>query len=458
MVTMAAGADEVTPAAAVHTTDGAASVRFDASHPIGILSGSGSLPREIAHSVVRQGGRVEVVALPGAPADEAAGVRVTRVAWGEVGRIVATFKAAGVRDLVIIGAVERPDLWRLRPDLGLVLRLPHILRMVAAGGDDSVLRTVVRVFERDGFRVRAPDEVAPEIVGRAGAIAGPATTPGQRRDCDLGFAVVAALAPFDVGQAVVVANGAVIAIEGAEGTDRLLRRVAGRPDARGGVLVKRAKPTQDFRVDLPAIGPDTVTRASEAGLTAIGIEADRVLVAERDVMAARSSALGIAIEGRPAGVADDRSGTAAPRQGRGGAARGTAPAFWRVLLDRHVRAIDDAAMGRAVLATLADVASCRAVVVSRRHVLAIATGEPAQSLLARVGVLRQWGDARRRARRGVLVIRDGRLEDDVLDAAAAAGLEAIAIADAAALPEQHRRQAAARGLIVLPGDATAERP
>ena len=133
----------------------------------------------------------------------------------------------GVRELVIIGRVRRPDLLRLRPDLGLLRALPTIFRLVRAGGDDGVLRGVIRFFEAKGFAVVSPAEVAPEILVGRGSLGRIAPTPSDLADIELGRDVVhrRSLRHRPGGRR---CGGRVVAIEGAEGTDAMLRRLARR--------------------------------------------------------------------------------------------------------------------------------------------------------------------------------------------------------------------------------------
>ena len=169
--------------------------------------------------------------------------------------------------------MRRPDLSKVRPDLGLLLNVPAILGIIAAGGDDGVLTRVVWFFERQGFTVVSPAAVAPELLVGEGPLGAVRASASDTADVARGFEVVRALGAYDVGQAVVVADGRIEAVEDAGGTDAMLARVAALRRASGrlgakpsGVLVKRPKPRQELRVDLPAIGPDTAKRAIEAGL------------------------------------------------------------------------------------------------------------------------------------------------------------------------------------------------
>ncbi|MFN3868231.1 MAG: LpxI family protein, partial [Hyphomicrobiaceae bacterium] len=239
---------------------------------IGILAGGGSLPREVADSVAARGTPLHIVAIDSEADADLDPYPVTRVGWGEIGRMIRAFNDAGVTDLVIIGSVRRPDLGAIRPDLGFFRALATVGRLVLAGGDDRVLRGVIAFFESKGLRVVGPARVAPELVISAGTIGKRPLDERQIADARLGFDLIGALGAFDIGQAAIVSNGRIEAIEGAEGTDRLLRRVGEQRRARGvapgstsGLLVKRAKPAQDQRIDLPVIGPETITRAVETG-------------------------------------------------------------------------------------------------------------------------------------------------------------------------------------------------
>jgi DUF1009 family protein len=267
---------------------------------IGILAGGGRLPLMIAEGVLEGGGQVHIVGIDG-EADPGIGrFPHTWVNWGQVGRMVATLRAEADA-LVIAGGVRRPDLWKLRPDVGFFLSLPQILEMLA-GGDDSVLSRVVRFFEAKGIAVRGAHEVAPDLLALAGPAGALSLDRQARADAELGFAVRAALGPLDAGQAVVIADGRVLAIEGAEGTDAMLARVAGLRGAytgatRSGVLAKGPKPGQELRVDMPAIGPRTVEAVAGAGLAGVAIEAGAVLLLDRLDAIEVANARGIAIEG-----------------------------------------------------------------------------------------------------------------------------------------------------------------
>jgi len=397
---------------------------------VGILAGGGRLPREIAERIAARGEGVHIVAISGEADTDFAPFPTTVVGWAQIGAMVRALRNAGCSELVIVGSVRRPDLAALRPDLGFWRNLPAILRIIAAGGDDSVLTRVVRFFEGQGFRVVAPAEVAPELVVGEGPLGRVAAAPEAADDVVLGFDVVRALGPFDVGQAVVVGRARVVAIEGAEGTDAMLARLTDRriDDGSSSVLVKRPKPGQELRVDLPAIGPDTVRRASGAGLSGIAVLANGALAAERTALLEAADASGLFVQGfrdreapdasqAPARLAIEPLGRRRPNAGQ----------------------CADATKGAGVVAALAPLAGSRGAVVDRGHVLAVESGEGAAALLARAGGLRQWG-RRRRGRSGVAVLGENADLVPLVGTAAAAGLAGLAVVGHP--PPAHARAAA----------------
>ena len=254
---------------------------------IGIIAGNGTMPMTVAQAAVAAGRPVYAVAIQGAARQGIEEYPHTWVNFGEIGRVLKLLKREGCDDIVIIGGVQRPKLDELRFDFGALRNLPAILRCLV-GGDNSILSGVVEFFEKKGFRVIGAHDIAPELLAAAGPLGKYRPSRRDQADIDIGIQVIQALGALDVGQAAVVAREHVLAVEAIEGTDALLERcgqlthrTGGRRGARAGVLVKCAKPGQERRVDLPAIGPETVRRAAEAGLTGIALAAGDVLVAER---------------------------------------------------------------------------------------------------------------------------------------------------------------------------------
>jgi UDP-2,3-diacylglucosamine hydrolase len=275
-------------------------VKIDGS--LGIIAGRGPLPCVLAASAAARGLPLHIVAIRGEARDEIERFPHTWIKWGEIGKMFAALDRHGCEDLVIIGGVNRPDLANVRFDLGALKTLPFLLSL-GKGGDDHVLSRIVRFFEDKGYRVHGAGDVAPEIMAGVGKLGDKAPSDEDRSDIDMAFDVVRALGRFDVGQAAVVIKGHVLAVEAAEGTDAMLARCAELREAgragrggRAGVLVKAPKPGQEERVDMPTIGPETVTKAAAAGLAGIAV-AEQVLMAERAATIAAANSHGLFLLG-----------------------------------------------------------------------------------------------------------------------------------------------------------------
>ena len=269
-----------------------------------ILAGGGALPLLIANEAIAAGRSVHILAIKGAFGDLAsAPCPTTAVGIGQVGGMLEALKRHGCDELVIAGSVERPELSQISLDLGGIMSLPQAVTMLL-GGDNSLLSNVVRFFESKGFRVIGAQDVAPGLLAGAGPIGRVRPGSEAQGDIERGLTIIRALGALDIGQATVVAKGSTLAVEAAEGTDSLLERVADLRRRKGwlsgrrsGVLVKRAKPGQDRRVDLPTIGPRTVELAAAANLAGIGVQSGSVLLIERARIMALADAAGLFVTG-----------------------------------------------------------------------------------------------------------------------------------------------------------------
>ena len=273
---------------------------------IGLIAGNGALPRLFARAARAKGLGVVAVGHVGETDPELAS-EVERLDWvkvGQVARIERLLRDQGVSEAVLAGGFSRMRaVQQMRPDLGL-FRIAARLRSFR---DDALLRAAADEFESAGIRIVAPTELLREILAPEGHLAGPPLDAAQERDVSLGEEVVTLLGRADVGQTVVVKNGHVLALEAVEGTDACIRRGAelGGP---GVVVVKRSKPGQDERFDLPAVGPGTVEVLSEVGARVLALEAGKTLLLEGDRLVALANQGGITLVARP--------GQAGPRSAR----------------------------------------------------------------------------------------------------------------------------------------------
>ena len=366
---------------------------------LGILAGGGNLPREVAEHAKESGYEVHVVAIDGEADADFSAFPVTRVNWGAIGKIVSSFKSRNISDLVIVGSVTRPDLKQIKPDLGFFRYLPRIFRIVTAGGDDNVLRRVIGFFESHGFNVKGVPDVAPGLLIGRGPFGVERASQQDEADIALGFEVIRRLGRFDVGQGVVVNNQVIEAIEGAEGTDRMLQRVAHLrvtkySKLQRGVLVKRPKPGQELRVDMPTIGPDTAMLASRAGLAGIAVLENATMAARRQELISTANESQLFIEGCDDTI--DEQTSKADFQGDISFVQ-----LGSVKMSR--RDDDDLRQAVGVLEAIAPFEIGGAVAVARNHVLAIEVGEGLEAFMERVKSLRQWGGGLVRDRFGIAI-------------------------------------------------------
>jgi len=216
---------------------------------------------------------------------------------------MAALREAGCDSIVLIGQVPRVDPRTLQLDEGAIAMLPALLQ-AAPQGDDALLRAVLSEHEKNGFTIIGAEEAMSDLLAAAGAWGAHAPSIADRRDIARAAAVAAVTGAQDIGQGVVVCDGLVLAVEAQEGTDLMLARVAelparlrGTPEARRGVLVKRPKPIQERRVDLPTIGVRTIDGAARAGLAGVAVEAGGALVVRRYALIEAANRAGLFVYG-----------------------------------------------------------------------------------------------------------------------------------------------------------------
>jgi DUF1009 family protein len=275
--------------------------------PVGLIAAGGAMPFAVADSLKARGIEPVLFALKGACDPTRVGhFRHHWISVGQLGRAAKLFRNEGCRDLVFIGTLVRPALSEIRLDWGTLRAISHVLSAFR-GGDDHLLSGIGRIFERDGFRMVGIKDVAPDLLVPVGALTHAIPDAKATADIAKGRAVLAALGPFDIGQAAIVIDGHVVGVEDIEGTDGLLARVARlrgegriRANSPRGVLVKGPKSAQDLRFDLPTIGPRTVEGAVKAELAGIAVVAGNTIVAEPQAMIEKADAASLFVIGLPA--------------------------------------------------------------------------------------------------------------------------------------------------------------
>lgn len=276
---------------------------------LAIIAGEGNLPRHVADAARAAGADPYIIALSNESDQDWSGFDTTTIGVGDMAGLARIFKSERIARVVMSGGVRRrPAFDQIHANLRFFYKLPFVLRTLMAGGDDAVLKMVIGLIEGQGATVIGAHEIAPDLLATVGPLGAVSPSKDDRRDIDRACEAAEALGRLDIGQGAVSVGGRVVALEGSEGTDSMLERVAtlraeGRiSQKRKGVLVKLCKPQQDLRADLPTIGRSTVENAARAGLAGVVIEAGRSLVVERAALAETADRLGLFVCGIDTGL------------------------------------------------------------------------------------------------------------------------------------------------------------
>lgn len=282
-------------------------IHLSPSDRVAVIAGSGRLPVNVAESLRAMGHAPFVVLIDG-EADPGSGLDAfdhRLMTLEEVGALRGLLKRERVSHAVLAGGIgRRPNISAYKLNLGLLAALPRLAKALKRG-DNGMLKLLIAHIEAAGIRVVGAHEIVPDLLAVEGSMTRMEPLPDDWRDLNAARQAALTIGALDVGQAAVSVNGRVIALEGIEGTDGLLARTKdlrshGRiANLKRGVIVKCAKPDQELRADLPAIGPATVVGAHAAGLAGIGVEAGRSLVLDWGRVVEKADALGLFVVGLP---------------------------------------------------------------------------------------------------------------------------------------------------------------
>lgn len=259
---------------------------------LGIIAGGGYIPKMLIEHCKEQNRPYFVLAIEGNadPALIDAGVPHQWIRIGQAGTGFKRLHEEKAEEVIMIGTIKRPGFFDLVPDLRTTAFFAKV--GTKALGDDGILRALVKEIESEGLIVKGVHEVMRDLLVKPGVLGKVKPDKQAMADIKRGVEVALALGRLDVGQAVVVQQGLVLAVEGIEGTDELLKRSKSyKRKGAGGVLVKLRKPQQDMRIDLPTIGLQTVENAHKCGLQGIAVHAGNgLIVDEKEVIRAADKA------------------------------------------------------------------------------------------------------------------------------------------------------------------------
>ncbi len=264
--------------------------------PIGLIAGDGRFPIIFAKNVRQLGFTVCAIALLGSTLPELESY-VERIHWlkiGQFSKALAALKQDGVRQAVMLGGIKKTNVFTtLRPDL----RALAIFSRLKHWKDDAILREVARELEGEGIEICESTFGLESILAEEGYLTKKKPNKKEEDDIQFGWETLETLGQLDIGQCVVVKNRVIVAVEAVEGTDEAITR-GGKLGGQGGVVVKRSKPHQDLRFDLPAIGPKTIQTMVAAQASVLAIEAGRTVILDREDVFSQAKDAGISIIGK----------------------------------------------------------------------------------------------------------------------------------------------------------------
>ena len=271
--------------------------------PLAILAGKGRLPEMLAINAAKAGRKVVLVCFNGFQPEWMTDEQLIEARFEKPGKMFKSLKAAGCRDVVFAGYIIRPRINPLKFDLKLISVAAKLLPTLKKG-DTETLNAVREIFEAEGLKILGAHEILQDLLMPSGTLTKAAPSQDDFADMNRAYSIATQMGIADVGQGAVVAQGLCLGVESIQGTDAMLNFVATtsadyRPDEKAGqgVLLKAPKQGQDWRIDLPAIGPDTLENAAKAGLSGIAVQTGGVLVLGLEETVDAANRLGLFIHG-----------------------------------------------------------------------------------------------------------------------------------------------------------------
>jgi DUF1009 family protein len=274
---------------------------------IGLIAGSGKFPLLVLDAARAQGFEVVVAAIKeeASPEIEDRGAAVHWLSLGELSKLIETFQREGVRRAIMAGQVKHKQIFSaIRPDW----RLAKLLLSLTTRNTDSLLGAVAKVLAEEGITLESSTSLLEPLLVKSGLLTRRGPTEQERKNIEYGRAVARQLARHDIGQTVVIAESACVAVEAMEGTDATIERAGRimgslRGDAstlsRALAVVKIAKPNQDMRFDVPVIGVKTIEVMQSAGATCLALDAGKCLLLDGEKIVDAANAVGIAVVADP---------------------------------------------------------------------------------------------------------------------------------------------------------------
>ena len=218
------------------------------------------------------------------------------VSLSKMGGAIKFVKDLGIKNILMVGGVNRPSLKNIFPDLWTAKFLTTINSKVI--GDNSILSKLTMALEKEGFNIIAPEDILPHLICPKGVLGKFKPNEQNHKDIINGFKIAKVIGANDIGQSIVIENGFILAVEAAEGTDNMIKRSSIlKKEKNGGVLIKIIKPEQDKRIDRPVVGINTIKAVKNAGLDGIAIESNEILILNYNDVISYADKEGLFVEG-----------------------------------------------------------------------------------------------------------------------------------------------------------------
>ena len=260
----------------------------------GLIAGNGKFPFLVLEAARSQGIDMVVAAIKEEtfPEIEQHAKTVHWMSLGQLGKLIKTFKSEGVNRAIMAGQVKHKQIFSsIVPDLKMI----QLLAGLATKNTDSLIGGVAKMLEAEGIHLMDSTLFLRPLLPEPGVLTKRVPSEEEQLDLDYGYKIARELGRLDLGQSVVVSDGACVALEAMEGTDAVMERAASMVNGRVLRVVKLAKPNQDLRFDVPVIGPATVRLMSRLKASALAIEARKTLMIDREELIREADAVGIAI-------------------------------------------------------------------------------------------------------------------------------------------------------------------
>ncbi len=250
---------------------------------IGLIAGGGQFPVLFSKKAAQNGYRVFAAGFH-SETDENLSRDVQELKWlylGQVSKLIKYFKQHDISDVVMLGSIQKVNIFKdIRPDLkALTFIAKH-----AGTHDDRVLSDFADLLLKEGIKILPSTFLLPELISPEGCWTKRKPDQAEHKDIIQGWKIAKEIGRLDIGQSVVVSNGSILAVEAIDGTDETIRRGGRLSHRNGAVVVKRCKPDQDLRFDLPASGCRTIETMHESGATVLALEAGKSISFDREKM------------------------------------------------------------------------------------------------------------------------------------------------------------------------------